>query len=109
MINLFSIAVRPACIQKYSCNQISGGVKSINVQVDNASATEMVDSGSIPGRVNQRLYKLVFTASLLDVQQLKRQVKHPPCVVDRWASGSLTQRPKGPSLTPCQGNLVNKM
>ena len=38
---------------------------------------------------------VVFTASLLVVQQSKGSVKPPTCVVDRWAGGSLTQRPKG--------------
>ena len=38
----------------------------------------------------------MFTASLIDVQQLKGQREPPPCVVDRWADGSLTRRPKDP-------------
>ena len=38
---------------------------------------------------NQRLSKLVFTASLIDLQP-------PTCVVDRWVGGSLTRRLKGP-------------
>ena len=41
--------------------------------MDRASATEAVDSGSILDRVNQSLQELVFTTSLLDVQQLKGQ------------------------------------
>ena len=45
-------------------------------RVDRASATEAVDSGSIPGRITQTK-KLVFTASLLDVQQLKGQCEAP--------------------------------
>ena len=36
-----------------------------------ASATEAVDTGSIPGRVKPKTVKLVFTAFLLDVQQSK--------------------------------------
>ena len=65
-------------------------------RVDRASATEAVDSGSIPGRVKPKTIKIVFIASLFDVQQLKKQCEIPPCVVDRRAGGSLTQRPKGP-------------
>ena len=41
--------------------------------MDRASATETVDSGSILGRVKPKTIKLVFTLSLLDVQQLKGQ------------------------------------
>ena len=41
--------------------------------MDRASATEAVDLGSIPGRVKPKTIKVVFTASLLDVQQLKEQ------------------------------------
>ena len=43
-----------------------------------ASATEAVDSGSIPGRVSRTL-NLVFTASpasLLDVQHYREQGEH---------------------------------
>ena len=39
--------------------------------MDRASATEAVDTGSIPGRVKPKTIKLVFTAFLLDVQQSK--------------------------------------
>ena len=35
------------------------------------SATEVVDSGSIPSQVKPKTYKTVFTASLIEVQQLK--------------------------------------
>ena len=36
-------------------------------------------------------------------------VKPQPCVVDRWAGGSWTRRPKGPSAVPWQGKFVNNM
>ena len=39
--------------------------------MDRASATETVDSGSIPGLVKPKTIKMKFIASLLDVQQLK--------------------------------------
>ena len=46
----------------------------ISGQVDGASAAEMVDSGSITGRVKPKtIKKLVFKAFLLDVQQLNGQ------------------------------------
>ena len=48
-------------------------IKKISGQVDRASATEMVDLGSIPGRVKPKLEKLIFTASLHDVQKLKER------------------------------------
>ena len=42
----------------------------INGRVERASAIETVDSGSIPGRVKPKaIIFLVFTASLLDVQE----------------------------------------
>ena len=62
--------------------------KPISGRVDRASVTEAVDSSSIPGRVKTNTIKFgihSFSA-----------VKPPPCVVDRWAGGSLTRRPKGP-------------
>ena len=42
-------------------------MRPISGRVDRASASETVDSGSILGRVKPK--KLLFTASLLDVQQ----------------------------------------
>ena len=45
--------------------------RPISSRVNRASATETVDTGSIPGRVKPKTIKLVFTTSLLDVQQLK--------------------------------------
>ena len=38
-------------------------------QVDRTSATETLDSGSIPGHVKSKTTKMLFTAFLLDVQQ----------------------------------------
>ena len=78
----------------------------IKGQVDRASATEAVDSGSIPG-------------SLLDVQQLKGQCKASTVCGkhgDRWQLDLKTGRSlrcilarKVLSLSPGQCNLVNKM
>ena len=45
--------------------------KPITGRVDRASATETVDTGSIPSRVKPK--KLVFAAFLPDNQQLKGQ------------------------------------
>ena len=47
--------------------------KLISGRVDRASASEKVDPGSISGRVKPKTIKFVFTASLLDAQQLKGQ------------------------------------
>ena len=35
-------------------------------------------------------------------------MKPTPLVMDKWAGVNLTQRPKGPSLSPGLGNLINK-
>ena len=48
-------------------------MKQISGRADRASATASVDSGSIPGWVKLKTKKLIFTTSLLDVQQLKGQ------------------------------------
>ena len=80
----------------------------ISGRVDRASAIETMDSDSILGRVKPKTKKLVFTASLLDVQQLKGQCKaSAECgrQVGRWQLHSKTERP----LSSGQGNLVNKM
>ena len=65
-------------IPEYLCHE-SFGITSwivkrpMSGQVHRASATETIDSGSIPGRVKPKTIKLVFTSSLLDVQQSKGQ------------------------------------
>ena len=48
-------------------------IKTISGQVDKASATKAVDSGSILDWSNQILQKLALIAFMLDVQQLKGQ------------------------------------
>ena len=63
--------------------------------MDRASATEAVDSGSIPGRVQPKTIKLGFTASLLDVQQLKGQCEASAVCgrqEGRWQLDSKTER-----------------
>ena len=42
---------------------------AVSGRVDRAFATEAVDSGSIYNESNQKPLKLVFTSSVLDVQQ----------------------------------------
>ena len=67
----------------------------ISGRVDRASATEAVDTGSIPGRVKPKTIKLVFTASLLDVQQLKGQCEASIVCgrqMGRWQLDSKTER-----------------
>ena len=44
----------------------------------------------------------------LNYVNTRDSLKPPPCVVHRWAGGSLIWRPKVPLLSPGQGNLVNK-
>ena len=61
----------------------------ISGQVDRASATETVHSGSIIGRVELKTIKI----GILSFQ--KGSVRPPPCVVDRRTGGSLTRRPQG--------------
>ena len=68
-------------------------VTPISGRVDRASATEAVDSGSIPGQDYKNWYSQL---SCLTFSIKRDSVKPPPCVVDRWAGGSLTRRPKGP-------------
>ena len=60
-----------------------------------ASATEAVDTGSIPGRVKPKTVKLVFTAFLLDVQQSKGLCESSAVCgrqVSRWQLDSKTER-----------------
>ena len=65
--------------------------------VDRAAATERKIGVRFPVGPKQRLKKLVFTASLLDVQHQKAQCEaYSVCVVDKWAGGSLTRRLQGP-------------
>ena len=91
---------------RYSCTTCT---HPISGPVDRGAAAETADSGSIPVRIKAKTIKMVFAASLFDVQPLKGQYGALPCVVGRWAGGSLTQRPKGPTLSLDQGNLMNKM
>ena len=63
---------------------------TISGRMDRASATEAVDSGSIPGRVKPTTVKLVLTASLLDVQQLKGECKASAVCGRQVGGGSLT-------------------
>ena len=63
--------------------------------MDRASATETVDSGLIPGRVKTKDSKTWHSQLPCLTFSIERDsVKPPPCVVDRWAGGSLTRRPK---------------
>ena len=55
----------------------------------------MEDLASIPGRVKPKTLKLVILGFLAGRSAFKKDgVKLPPCVVDRWAGGSLTRKPK---------------
>ena len=48
-------------------------IETISSRVDETSATEPIDLGSIPSRAKPETIKLVFTTSLLDVQKLMEQ------------------------------------
>ena len=79
----------------------------ISGRVDRAFATEAVEWGSIPDRVKPKTIKIGFTAFLLDVQQEKGKCEASIMCGEQVAAW-LEDR-KGPSLSPVQGNLVNKM
>ena len=50
---------------------------------------QKVSLGFDSGQVDSKSVKLVFTASLLDVEQyLRNWAKPPPCVVDWWAGAA---------------------
>ena len=63
-----------------------------SIRVDRDSATEMVDLGSISGRIKPKTKNWYLQLFLLGVQQ-RESVKRPACVADRWAGGSLTRGP----------------
>ena len=68
----------------------------ISGRVDKASATKTVDTGSITGRIKSKTIKVGIHSLPVWRSTTKRDsVKPPPCVVDRWANGSLTRRLKG--------------
>ena len=69
------------------------------------SATETVYSGSIPDWVSPKAIKIGIH-SFSTVQQLCGSVKPSPCVVEKWAGGSLTRRPKGPLAVSWPRQLV---
>ena len=79
-------------------------------RVDRASATEAVDSGSTPGPVKPKTIKNWYSQLPRLTFSSKRDcVKPPPCLVDRWAGGSLTQRSKGPFAVSWPRQLREKM
>ena len=65
--------------------------------MDRASATEAVDSGSIPGRVKPKTIKIrihSFSVCCLTFSNERDSVKPPPCgrQVGRWQLDSKTER-----------------
>ena len=77
-----------------------------------ASVTETVDLGSISGRVKPKTIKNGIHSVPARRSGIKRDsMKTPQCVVDRWTSGSLIRKPKGPFAVVwprLYTNLVNK-
>ena len=57
-----------------------------------ASATEAVDTGSIPGWVKPKTIKIGIPASLLDVQQFKGQCEVCGRQMGRWQLDSKTEK-----------------
>ena len=83
---------------------------SISGRVDRASATETVDLGSIPGRVKPKTIKIgihsfpAWRSAITGTVWSFHRVWYTYGQVAAW----LEDR-KVPSLSPGQGNLVNKM
>ena len=60
-----------------------------------AIAIETVNSGSIPGWIKPNTIKIGIHNFPARRSAIKRDsVKPPSCLVDRWAGGSLTRKPK---------------
>ena len=53
-------------------------------RVDRASATETVDSGSIPGRMKPKTIKIGIHSFPARRPAIRDSVKPPLCVVPRW-------------------------
>ena len=66
--------------------------QQISDRVDSATAAKTIGSGSIPGWVKSKTIKIgICSFSCLTFGIERDSVKPPPCVVDRWAGGSLTR------------------
>ena len=78
-----------------------------NSRVDRVSATEAVDwFDSWSGQIKD--YKTWYSQlSCLTFSNYRDSVEPPPCVVDRWAGGSLTRRPKSP-FAVSWSTLINR-
>ena len=71
-----------------------------------ASDSELVDSASIFDWVKPKTIKINIHSFLAWRSAIKREsVKLPPCVVDRWAGGSLTWRSQGHFIVFCLTQL----
>ena len=80
---------------------------TISGRVDRASVTEAVDSGSIPDRVKPKTIKIGIHSFLAWRSAIKGTVwSLRRGVVDRWAGGSLTRRPKDPFAVSWQSQLT---
>ena len=78
----------------------------ISGQVDRACATDTVYFRSIPCHVKVKTKKNWYSQfSCLTFSIERDRVKPPPCVVDRWAGGSLTRKPKCPFAGSWQRQL----
>ena len=64
----------------------------ISSRMNRASATEMVNSILIPGRVLTKHYKIANSQSCLTFYNWRNRVKLSPCVVGRWHLDSTTEK-----------------
>ena len=89
----FASTINSASIDKHS--------KLISIQLlvgrkDRASTSEMVDSGSILNWVKTKDDNNWYSQLTCLMLSMKRDnMKLPPSVINSWAGGSLTPRPKG--------------
>ena len=81
----------------------------INNQVNSAFASETVGIDSHPDRVKPKLSKLLFTASMLDVQQSKSQCEASDVYGKQVGKWQLEAKDCNvPLLFPKHGNLSNR-
>ena len=104
----FTVSLRRICFSFSAAESNILILEPINGWVTKASATQTVDSGSIPSRVKPET-KNWYSQLLCWIFSIKMDnVKPPPCVVDRCADGSLARRPKLPSKFSGQVSLVKE-
>ena len=94
-------------IKKCACN-LYAKFKPISVRVDRASASEKLESASIPGRIKTKDYKNWYLQLPCFTFSIEGQCE-ASTVYGRQVVTLLEDRLKALSLSLGQGNLVNKM